>query len=125
VVRSDQLLRVLFSVFADPTLKNRQGPDAGTQYRSTIFAMTPAQQDVAAKYIAQLDQAGAYGRPIVTTIETGKAFYPAEDYHQNYLALHPREPYIAINDLPKVENLKRLFPERYRDPPVLVSVALH
>jgi len=120
-----QLLQVYFSVAHDPTQLNRQGPDTGTQYRSTIFAMTPAQQDVAAKYIAQLGQAGAYGRPIVTTIETGKAFYPAEDYHQNYLTLHPREPYIAINDIPKVENLKRLFPERYRDPPVLVSAALH
>ena len=120
-----RLLQVYFSVAHDPTQLNRQGPDSGTQYRSTIFAMTPAQQDVATKYIAQLDKAGAYARPIATTIETGKSFFPAEDYHQNYLSLHPREPYIAINDLPKVEHLKTMFPALYRDPPVLVPAALH
>jgi peptide-methionine (S)-S-oxide reductase len=120
-----QLLQVYFSVAHDPTQFNRQGPDSGTQYRSTIFAATPQQQDVAARYIAQLDKAGAFARPIVTTIETGKAFFPAEDYHQNYLSLHPREPYIAINDLPKVEHLKTMFPALYRDPPVLVNAALH
>jgi peptide-methionine (S)-S-oxide reductase len=120
-----QLLQVYFSVAHDPTQLNRQGPDSGTQYRSTIFAATPQQQDVAARYIAQLDKAGAFARPIVTTIETGKAFFPAEDYHQNYLSLHPREPYIAINDLPKVEHLKTMFPALYRDPPVLVNAALH
>jgi peptide-methionine (S)-S-oxide reductase len=120
-----QLLQVYFSVAHDPTQFNRQGPDSGTQYRSTIFAATPQQQDVAARYIAQLDKAGAFARPIVTTIETGKAFFPAEDYHQNYLSLHPREPYIAINDLPKVEHLKTMFPALYRDPPVLVNATLH
>ncbi|MBA8885755.1 peptide-methionine (S)-S-oxide reductase MsrA [Dokdonella fugitiva] len=115
-----QLLQIYFSVAHDPTQFNRQGPDVGSQYRSTIFAMNDAQKNVAAGYIAQLDRSGAYARPIVTTIETGKTFYPAERYHQDYLTLNPGEPYIAINDLPKIENLKRLFPERWREQPVLV-----
>ncbi len=120
-----QLLQVYFSVAHDPTQLNRQGPDVGSQYRSTIFANTPAQEDIATKYIGQLSRSNVYARPIVTTIETGRTFFPAEDYHQNYLTLHPREPYIVHNDLPKIENLKAMFPALYRDPPVLVPAALH
>jgi peptide-methionine (S)-S-oxide reductase len=115
-----RLLQVYFSVAHDPTELNYQGPDEGTQYRSTVFAMSDAQAKVAKDYIAQLDGAHAFGQKIVTTIETGKTFYPAEDYHQDFLTRHPAYPYIAINDLPKVANLKRLFPESYRDDPVLV-----
>jgi peptide-methionine (S)-S-oxide reductase len=104
----------------DTTQLNRQGPDTGTQYRSTIFPQNAAQAEVAKAYIAQLDEAEVYDRPIATTIETGRMFYPAEDYHQDYLTLNPTQPYIVYNDLPKVENLKRLFPELWRDEPVLV-----
>jgi len=119
-----QLLQVYFSVAHDPTQLNRQGPDVGSQYRSTVFATSPAQEDVATRYLGQLSRSGAYARPIVTTIETGKAFYPAEDYHQDYLTLHPREPYIVYNDLPKIEHLKTMFPALYRDAPVLVRASL-
>jgi peptide-methionine (S)-S-oxide reductase len=115
------LMQIYFSVAHDPTELNRQGPDVGPQYRSTIFAGDDEQARVAKAYIDQLDAAKSFGRKIVTTIERGRAFYPAEDYHQDYLTLHPRQPYIVINDLPKVENLKRLFPDRYRAEPVLVS----
>jgi peptide-methionine (S)-S-oxide reductase len=100
---------------------NRQGPDIGPQYRSAIFPMNDEQARIARTYIAQLNGGHAYPRAIVTTIETGRTFYPAEDYHQDYLALHPRAPYIVINDLPKLENLKRLFPDLYRADPVLVG----
>ena len=116
-----QLLQIYFSVVADPTLKNRQGPDHGTQYRSAIFAKDAMQKDVAAKYIAQLDKAGIFDKPIVTTIEPLQAFYPAEGYHQDFLVQNPTYPYIAINDIPKVEALQKLFPQRYREAPVLVS----
>jgi peptide-methionine (S)-S-oxide reductase len=116
-----QLLQIYFSVAHDPTQLNRQGPDSGTQYRSAIFPANEAQQSVATQYIAQLDKTGKYPRPIVTTVEQGKSFFAAESYHQDYLTLNPTQPYIAINDLPKIENLKRLFPERYREKPVLVS----
>jgi peptide-methionine (S)-S-oxide reductase len=102
---------------------NRQGPDEGTQYRSAIFPTSAEQARIAKAYIAQLDQARAYDAAIVTKIEAGKPFYPAEDYHQDYMTLNPGSPYIMFNDLPKVENLKRLFPDRYRDKPVLVSQA--
>jgi peptide-methionine (S)-S-oxide reductase len=115
-----RLLQIYFSVAHDPTELNYQGPDEGTQYRSTIFAMSDAQAKAATAYITQLDAAHAFGQKMVTTIETGKTFYPAEDYHQDFLTRHPAYPYIAINDLPKVANLKRLFPESYRDDPVLV-----
>ena len=118
-----RLLQIYFSVAHDPTELNRQGPDTGTQYRSTIFPQTPEQQRIAAAYIAQLDRAKVFAAPIATTIEPGKAFYPAEAYHQNYLTLHPGQPYIAINDLPKVAALKELFPTRYRETPVLVATA--
>jgi len=115
------LLQVYFSVAHDPTELNRQGPDVGTQYRSTIFATTDEQAKVAQAYIDQLDATKVFGRKIVTTIERGRVFYPAEGYHQDYLTLHPSQPYIVFNDLPKVENLKRLFPAVYRAEPALVS----
>jgi len=115
------LLQVYFSVVHNPTELNRQGPDVGTQYRSTIFPTTEEQAKVAKAYIDQLDQAHVYKRRIVTTIEPGKTFYPAEAYHQDYLTLHPHQPYIAFNDLPKIEELKRLFANLYRQDPVLVS----
>ena len=116
-----RLLQVYFSVAHDPTERNRQGPDVGPQYRSTIFPLDDEQARIAKAYIEQLNAARAFSKPIVTTIEPGKTFYPAEDYHQDYLTRHPREPYIVINDLPKVDNLKRLFPELYRADPVLVN----
>jgi peptide-methionine (S)-S-oxide reductase len=116
-----KLLQVYFSVAHDPTELNRQGPDVGTQYRSTIFATDDGQARMAQAYIEQLDATKLFGRKIVTTIEHGRTFYPAEGYHQDYLTLHPNQPYIVFNDLPKVENLKRLFPAIYRAEPALVS----
>ena len=116
-----KLLQVYFSVAHDPTELNRQGPDVGTQYRSTIFATNDEQAKLAQAYIDQLDATKLFGKKIVTTIERGRAFYPAEGYHQDYLTLHPNQPYIVFNDLPKIENLKRLFPAIYRAEPALVS----
>src|SRR5579872_1149590 len=118
-----RLLQIFFSVVHDPTQLNRQGPDTGTQYRSAIFPTTAEQADVAKAYIAQLDQAHVFKKPIVTRIEPDRAFYPAESYHQDYLTHNPTQPYIAINDLPKIEDLKRVLPELYRATPVLVSAA--
>ncbi|TPL55057.1 peptide-methionine (S)-S-oxide reductase MsrA [Mesorhizobium sp. B2-4-4] len=118
-----QLLQVYFSVAHNPTQLNYQGPDSGTQYRSTIFAENDAQKKIAQSYIAQLDKAKLFSKPIVTTIETGKTFYPAEEYHQDFLTLNPTYPYIVYNDLPKVANLKTLFPKLYSDKPVLVLSA--
>lgn len=118
-----RLLQIYFEVAHDPTELNRQGPDTGTQYRSEIFASTPDQAKIAKAYVAQLDKSGAFGAPIVTKIEALKGFYPAEGYHQDFLTLNPNYPYIAINDIPKVEALKRLFPDSYRQDPVLVSMA--
>ncbi|CDX22270.1 Peptide methionine sulfoxide reductase MsrA 2 [Mesorhizobium sp. ORS 3359] len=115
-----QLLQVYFSVAHNPTQLNYQGPDSGTQYRSTIFTENDEQKKVAESYIAQLDNAKVFPKPIVTTLETGKTFYPAEDYHQDFLTLNPTYPYIVYNDLPKVENLKALFPQLYSEKPVLV-----
>src|SRR5215207_589339 len=115
------LLQIFFSVAHDPTQLNRQGPDAGPQYRSAIFPATQEQATIAKAYIEQLDAAGVYAYRIVTTIEPRRTFYRAEKYHQDYLTRHPRDPYIMVNDLPKVADLKRLFPERYRSEPVLVS----
>jgi peptide-methionine (S)-S-oxide reductase len=109
-----QLLRIYFSVATDPTQLNHQEPDSGTQYRGTIFAQSPEQAKVAAAYIAQLNRVKAYPAPVVTTVETGKAFYPAEDYHQNFLARNPTYPYIVVNDMPKVAALKKLFPAQYK-----------
>jgi peptide-methionine (S)-S-oxide reductase len=114
------LLQIFFSVAHDPTELNRQGPDVGTQYRSTIFPTDTAQAKVAKAYIDQLNAARAFDAPIVTTIEPDRPFYPAEDYHQDYLTLHTTQPYIVIHDLPKLAELKRLFPTRYRDTPTLV-----
>lgn len=116
-----KLLQIYFSVAHNPTELNRQGPDTGTQYRSAIFAQDAEQQNVAQAYITQLDAAKAFDKPIVTTIERGKTFYPAEAYHQDFLSENPSYPYIVINDLPKVAQLKKLFPEQYRAEPVLVK----
>jgi peptide-methionine (S)-S-oxide reductase len=116
-----KLLQIYFSVAHNPTELNRQGPDTGTQYRSAIFALDAEQQSVAQAYITQLDAAKAFDKPIVTTIERGKTFYPAEAYHQDFLSENPSYPYIVINDLPKVAQLKKLFPEQYRAEPVLVK----
>jgi peptide-methionine (S)-S-oxide reductase len=116
-----QLLQIAFSVVHDPTQLNRQGPDTGTQYRSAIFFADDAQKQIAAAYIAQLDQAHAFAHPIVTRVEKLRGFYPAEEYHQDYLVRHPTQLYIAINDLPKIENFKRVFPALYLDRPVLYS----
>ena len=116
-----KLLQIYFSVAHDPTQRDRQGPDVGTQYRSTIFPQDADQARIAAAYIAQLDEAGAFSKPIATTIEAGRAFYPAEAYHQDYLTLNPDQPYIVRNDLPKIENLQRLFPDVWRAEPVLVG----
>jgi peptide-methionine (S)-S-oxide reductase len=110
-----QLLRVFFGVVQDPTELNYQGPDVGSSYRSVIFAQNDSQQKIANAYIAQLNQAGAFPAPIVTTVTPGANFYPAEAYHQNYLSLHPNSPYIVANDLPKLGALKADFPELYRD----------
>lgn len=118
-----KLLQVFFSVAHDPTQLNYQGPDHGTQYRSAVFPTNAAQRDIAGAYIAQLDKAHLYRGKIVTKVEDYKGFYPAESYHQNYLTEHPESPYIAINDLPKVANLKRAFPDAYRQDAVLVAVA--
>jgi peptide-methionine (S)-S-oxide reductase len=118
-----RLLQIFFSVVHDPTELNRQGPDTGTQYRSAIFPVSAEQADVAKAYIAQLDQAHAFKKPIVTRIEPDRAFYPAEAYHQDFLTRNPSYPYIAINDLPKLEDLKRLLPDLYRATPQLVAGA--
>ncbi|HET6898672.1 MAG TPA: peptide-methionine (S)-S-oxide reductase MsrA [Vicinamibacteria bacterium] len=121
VVSYGRLLQIFFSVAHDPTQLNRQGPDTGTQYRSAIFPTSPEQAETAKAYIAQLDQAHVFDRAIVTRIEPGRAFYPAEDYHQDFLEQNPTHPYIRYNDLPKIEDLKRLFPEAYRSRAVLVG----
>ena len=115
-----RLLQVYFSVAHDPTQLNRQGPDAGTQYRSAIFPMSAEQARVAKDYIDQIDRAHVFKAPIVTRIEPGRTFYPAEAYHQNFLTLHPSSGYIVVNDLPKIEELKRYFPDLYRPDPALV-----
>jgi peptide-methionine (S)-S-oxide reductase len=116
-----RILQIYFSVAHDPTQLNYQGPDMGTQYRSAVFPTSAEQARMAKAYIAQLDQAHVYRDPIVTTIEPNQAFYPAESYHQDFLWLNPAYPYIVINDLPKIENLKRIFPALYREDPVLVA----
>src|SRR5438128_4467057 len=118
-----RLLQIYFSVAHDPTQLNRQGPDAGTQYRSAIFTTNDEQKKVAEAYVAQLNAAKVYRKPIVTKVGPLEAFYPAEAYHQDYLTLHPNQPYIAYNDIPKVENLKKIFTENYIEKPTLVSSA--
>jgi peptide-methionine (S)-S-oxide reductase len=109
------LLRIFFSVAHDPTQLNRQGPDSGSQYRSAIFPQTPEQARLARAYVSQLTAAKTWPGKIVTTLEPGKPFYPAENYHQNYLRLNPSQPYIVINDLPKVAGLKQRFPQVWSD----------
>jgi peptide-methionine (S)-S-oxide reductase len=116
-----KILQIFFSVAHDPTQLNRQGPDSGTQYRSAIFTTNDEQKKVAEAYIAQLNTAKVYGKPIVTKVGPLQAFFAAEAYHQDYLTLHPSQPYIAYNDIPKVENLKKIFAEDYSDKPTLVS----
>jgi len=108
-----ELLRVFFSVAHDPTQLNRQGPDEGTQYRSSIFYSSDEQKRIAEAYISQLDAAKVFPRPIVTKVVPLQAFYPAEAYHQNYATLHPNQPYIVFNDAPKVEHLRQEFPDLY------------
>jgi peptide-methionine (S)-S-oxide reductase len=118
-----KLLQIFFSVAHDPTQLNRQGPDSGTQYRSAIFTTSDEQKKVAEAYIAQLNAAKVYRKPIVTKVGSLEGFYPAEAYHQDYLTLHPSQPYIAYNDIPKVENLKKIFADNYIEKPTLVSSA--
>ncbi len=118
-----ELLRIFFSVAHDPTQLDRQGPDRGPQYRSAVFPVSDEQRRVAQAYIAQLDAAKIHGNKIVTTTTPAPAFYPAEAYHQDFLAKNPTYPYIVVHDLPKVENLKRLFPADFRADPVLVAAA--
>jgi len=117
-----QLLRIFFSVAHDPTELNRQGPDEGSQYRSVVFYTAPDQLRITKSYIEQLDNAHVFKHAIVTQLMPLKAFYPAEAYHQNYATLHPDSLYIRFNDAPKMESLKRDFPQEYRESPTLVAV---
>jgi peptide-methionine (S)-S-oxide reductase len=123
VISYGQILQIYFSVATDPTELNFQGPDSGTQYRGEIWFSGPAQQQIATAYIAQLTAAHAFSQPIVTRVDPLKGFYKAEDYHQDFLVRHPDYPYIAANDIPKVENLQRLFPALYQAMPVTVMPA--
>jgi peptide-methionine (S)-S-oxide reductase len=116
-----QLLNVAFSVAHDPTQLNRQGPDSGSQYRSAVFYADETQKHIAEAYIAQLDHAHAFPRAIVTRLERLRGFYPAEEYHQDYLIRHTTQFYIVVNDLPKIENLQRVFPQLYEATPALYS----
>ena len=116
-----ELLQVFFSVGHDPTQLNHQGPDTGTQYRSDVFYADASQKRIAESYIAQLNAAKAFTRPIVTRVDALTGFYPAEGYHQDFYLKNPDQPYIVINDLPKIRNLERLFPDRYRPAPVTVA----
>jgi peptide-methionine (S)-S-oxide reductase len=118
-----KILQIYFSVAHDPTELNRQGPDVGSQYRSEIFYADGEQKQIADAYIAQLDKAHVFDQSIVTQVGALPGFYPAEDYHQDFAALHPTYPYIVFNDLPKLDNLKRLFPDLYRETPVRVMVS--
>ena len=114
VVRYDQLLRVLFSVVADPTLKNRQGPDVGAHYRAAIVPLTAEQRQVASAYLAQMRSSGVWDKPIVVEIETARTFYPAEEYHQDFARKNPNHPYIQRWDAPKVAALREMYPSLYR-----------
>jgi peptide-methionine (S)-S-oxide reductase len=113
-----EILRIYFSVVHDPTQRDRQGPDSGTQYRSNIFYVSESQKTIAQAYIAQLERAKVFGHAIVTRVDPLKAFYPAEDYHQDFLQQNPDHPYIVINDLPKIDNLRKIFPAVYRERPI-------
>lgn len=117
-----QILQIAFSVAEDPTQLDRQGPDVGTQYRSAIFYADETQKRIAEAYISQLDKSHSFSRPIVTRVDPLKGFYPAEDYHQDYLIHNPGVPYIAMYDIPKIENLKHMYPELYSGRPVLASM---
>lgn len=116
-----ELLHIFFSVGHNPTELNRQGPDTGSQYRSAVFPLNAAQAEVANAYIAQLNASHSYSEPLVTTVESNAHFYPAEAYHQNFLNDNPDYPYIVVNDLPKIKDLKQYFPAEYREQPVLVK----
>jgi peptide-methionine (S)-S-oxide reductase len=116
-----ELLQIFFSVAHDPTELNRQGPDSGTQYRSDIFYGDETQRHIAESYIAQLEKSKTFSQPIATRVDSLKGFYRAEDYHQDFYLKNPGYPYIVINDLPKIRNLKQLFPDSYRDSPVMVA----
>ncbi len=118
-----ELLQVYFSVAHDPTELNRQGPDTGTQYRSDIFYADDSQKRIAQAYIAQLDKARIFRSAIVTRVDPLKGFYPAEDYHQDFLIKNPQFPYIVVNDIPKIQNLKKVFPAYYRGQAVTVKSA--
>ena len=118
-----EVLQVYFSVVDDPTQLNRQGPDTGTQYRSNIFYADESQKSIAQAYIAQLAKTRVFDREIVTRVDPLKGFYPAEDYHQDFLINNPTYPYIVYHDLPKIENLKKVFPGRYQEQPVLAKGA--
>jgi peptide-methionine (S)-S-oxide reductase len=118
-----KLLQIYFSVAHNPTELNRQGPDSGPSYRSAIFYANDEQKRIADAYIAQLNSAHVFSSPIVTKLEPLAGFYPAEAYHQDFLVLHPTYPYIVFNDLPKVDNLKRLFADDYRETPVTVMAS--
>jgi peptide-methionine (S)-S-oxide reductase len=118
-----RILQIYFSVVHDPTQLDRQGPDRGSQYRSAIFPLNDEQAKIAKAYIGQLDRAKLFDAAIVTRVEPGQTFYPAEDYHQDFLTLNPTYLYIVYNDLPKIANLKRIFPDLYREDPALVSEA--
>ncbi len=123
IVTYGQILQIFFSVTHDPTQLNRQGPDIGTQYRSALFFVDPAQRRIAEAYIAQLDQARVFPRKIVTQLNDAMPFFAAEAYHQDYATLNPTSPYILRHDLPKIEGLKRLFPSAWRADPVLLRVS--
>lgn len=116
-----EILHIYFSVVHDPTQLNRQGPDSGPQYRSNIFYASESQRSIAQAYVAQLGRAKVFGRAIVTRVDPLKAFYAAEAYHQDFLQRNPRHPYIVINDLPKIENLRKIFPAIYREPPITAT----
>ncbi len=115
VIRYDQILQIFFSVVADPTVRNRQGPDVGPQYRAALIPINEEQTNVAGAYLAQMEASGAWPKPIVTEIEKHRKFYPAEDYHQDFVALNPRHPYVLAWSVPKVDALKKYFPQFYRD----------
>jgi peptide-methionine (S)-S-oxide reductase len=117
-----ELLQIYFSVAHDPTQLNHQGPDSGSQYRSAIFYADDSQRHIAETYIAQLDKAKSFPAPLVTRIDPLKGFYPAEDYHQDFYLKNPQYPYIVVNDLPKIRNLKQLFPDYYSGAPATVGV---
>jgi peptide-methionine (S)-S-oxide reductase len=116
-----EILQIFFSVVHDPTQLDRQGPDSGPQYRSNVFYTGESQRNIAQAYVAQLGQAKVFGRAIVTRIDPLKVFYAAEEYHQDFLQRNPRHPYIVINDLPKIDSLRTVFPSYYREPPITVK----